>query len=182
MNRKQFLSFAFLLTFLFSACGPAVVPTTAVPASPAWLSAALIDVRKASSFKISDFKGKVVLVENMATWCPNCLQQQKQIVTLLSQLDKRDQVVMIGLDVDLNENSAMLKTYIEKEGFNWAYAVASADIAREIGQLYGDQFLNPSATPMLIIDPTGIVHTLPFGNKSIDSLKTLIDGYLTPSS
>ena len=71
---------------------------------------------------------------------------------MLSQLASKDQIVMIGIDIDLKEDSAMLKTYIEKQGFDWNYAVASADIAREMGRLYGDQFLNPSSTPMLIID------------------------------
>lgn len=155
-------------------------PTSeAMMGAPAWIMASLTDVRTGKGFKISDFKGKVIVVENMATWCPNCLQQQKQVVLMLSQLASKDQIVMIGIDIDLNEDSAMLKTYIEKQGFNWNYAVASADIAREMGNLYGDQFLNPSSTPMLIIDTHGAVHPLPFGIKNAETLKKMIEQYLS---
>ena len=56
-------------------------PTSgAMMETPAWIMASLTDVRTGKGFKISDFKGKVIVVENMATWCPNCLQQQKQVV------------------------------------------------------------------------------------------------------
>ncbi|MCK7526838.1 MAG: hypothetical protein MZV64_59190 [Ignavibacteriales bacterium] len=36
-----------------------------------------------------------------------------------------------------------------------------ADVSREIASLYGDQFLNPPSTPMLIIDRKGVAHPLP---------------------
>src|SRR5689334_1740850 len=46
---------------------------------PTWFGAAMIDVNTGSTFKISDFQGKVVLVETMAQWCPKCKQQQDEI-------------------------------------------------------------------------------------------------------
>jgi len=144
--------------------------------SPAWFSATLTNVRTGENFTINDFKDKVVLVETLAMWCPNCKQQQLQLQDLHKMLDMMgENLVSIGLDIDPNENAADLKDYTEANGFDWIYAVAPADVTREIGQLYGEQFLNPSSTPILVIDHEGQVHPMPFGVKSADELKTFIE-------
>ena len=67
---------------------------------------------------------------------------------------------------------------MEDNGFDWLYAVAPLEVAREIGQLYSAQFLNPPSTPMLIIDRQGNVHTLPFGIKSADQLLEALGPFL----
>ena len=145
---------------------------------PAWFDATLTDVNSGKTFKINDFKGKVVLLETMATWCPNCLQQQQQVKAYLQGMMADDHLVVIGLDIDLNEDAALLKTYTTKNGFDWFYAVVNAETAAEIGKLYGAQFLNPSSTPMLIIDTHGEAHPLPFGIKSKDDLTSALQTYL----
>ena len=150
----------------------------AMMAMPAWFNATLVNAANSEKFKIQDFKGKVVLIETMAMWCPTCLQQQKQLKALRDQLGTREDFVSVGLDVDINENLAGLKDYTVKNGFNWLYAVATPDVAREISQLYGDQFLNPPSTPMLIIDRQGAAHPLPFGLKSAADLQKALDPFL----
>ena len=47
---------------------------------PAWFSVPLTDVNTGSQFSISDFKGKVVLVEAMAVWCSTCISQQGEVL------------------------------------------------------------------------------------------------------
>jgi hypothetical protein len=145
---------------------------------PDWLKAELADARSDGPFKVADFQGKVVLVETLAMWCSNCLKQQKQVLALHDLLGERDDFVSLGIDIDPNENAAALKTYIESNGFDWLYTVAPIEVAREIGQLYGDQFLNPPSTPMLIIDRHGEVHLLPFGIKSAESLLEALQPFL----
>ena len=147
-------------------------------AAPAWFNVMLSDVNTGKGFQVADFKGKVVLVETMAVWCTTCLQQQGQIQSLHGLLGERDDLVSLSLDIDPNENGNILKTYLDSRGFDWRYAVAPADVAREIGQLYGDQFLNPPSAPMFVIDRQGAVHTLPFGVKSAQDLKAAVDTFL----
>jgi hypothetical protein len=150
-------------------------------AAPAWFNAQLTDVNTGKSFKMADFKGKVVLVETMAVWCSNCLKQQNEVKALHAQLDMRDDFVSVALDIDPNENDGTLKAHAMNRGFDWTYAVTPAEVAREIGQLYGAQFLNPPSTPMLIIDRQGRAHPLPFGIKSGNDLKAALDPYLNQS-
>ena len=93
---------------------------------PAWFSAALTDAATGETFTIQDFKGKVVLVETMAMWCPTCLRQQKEVKALHDLLGERDDFVSVGIGVDINENLAALKDYTAKNGFDWTYTVATA--------------------------------------------------------
>ncbi|MBK7449448.1 MAG: hypothetical protein IPJ47_08455 [Anaerolineales bacterium] len=58
--------------------------------APAWFGIPLTNVRTNETFTIQDLKGKVVLVETMAVWCPNCLKQQGQVQELHTLLGERD--------------------------------------------------------------------------------------------
>ncbi|MGD8458243.1 MAG: TlpA disulfide reductase family protein [Anaerolineales bacterium] len=144
--------------------------------TPAWFDYTFTDASTGQTFTINDFQGKVVLVETMAMWCSNCFKQQTQVNELHDLLGERDDFVGIGLDIDPNEDIAALKGYVEKNAFHWLYSVPPAEISREIGSLYGSQFLNPPSTPILIVDRHGEAHPLPFGIKSAQDLL----GYLEP--
>lgn len=146
---------------------------------PGWFSAALTNVNTGEAFTLADLHGKVVLVETMAVWCSKCLQQQKNVKALHAALGQRDDFVSVGLAIDPNEDSALVKDYIAQQGFDWTYAVAPAEVAREIAQLYGDNFLNPPSTPMLIIDRHGEAHPLPFGIKSAEELQKALEPFLS---
>lgn len=149
--------------------------------TPAWFSASLTDARSGEVFTVNDFAGKVVLVETLAQWCSNCLKQQKQVLELHSRLGERDDFISLGLDIDPNEDIVSLKGYLERNGFHWIYSVAPPEVAREIANLYGEQFLNPPSTPMLVIDRHGEAHLLPFGIKSAADLEEALKPFLDES-
>ena len=146
---------------------------------PAWFSAELTDVNSGETLTVAGLKGKVVLVETMAIWCSNCLRQQNEVKALYEALGMEDGLVTLVLDIDPNENAEHLREYAAKHGFDWIYAVAPREVAREIGQLYGDQFLNPPSTPMLIVDRQGEVHLLPFGRKTALDLQEALAPFLS---
>ncbi len=145
---------------------------------PAWFSVELVDVNTGESFTIQDFHGKVVLVETLAIWCSNCKKQQGQVKLLHEMLGMEKDLVSIGLDIDPNENAEDLKNYIGENGFDWIYSVAPAEVANELGNLYGNQFLNPPSTPIVVIDRKGMVHPMPFGIKSAEDLQAFLAPFL----
>lgn len=153
--------------------------TGAMGDKPAWFSASLTDVNSNTTFRIEELKGKVILVETMAMWCSNCLKQQIQVKELHELLGSRDDFISIGVDIDPNENAGDLVNYTDKNSFDWSYVVATKEMINEFSSLYGDQFLNPPSTPMLIIDREGVAHPLPFGIKDaqtlLDALKPFLD-------
>ena len=146
--------------------------------SPAWFSVALTNAQNGTTFTINDFNGKVVLVETMAVWCSNCRNQQNEIKALHEQLGMQDDFVSVSLDIDPNESFDILKSYLNTTGFDWLYAVAPAEVSRDIASEFGDQFLNPPSTPILIVDRHGIAHELPLGLKSADDLMQAVNMYL----
>jgi thiol-disulfide isomerase/thioredoxin len=130
------------------------------------------------AFTINDFRGKVVLVETMAQWCPSCKKQQVEVKSLIEKLGMPADLVVIALDTDPNEDRDSLKAYASNNGFDWVYAVAPAEVSREISNLYGVQFINPPSTPILVIDRKGEAHPLHFGIKSTDDLLKSIEFFL----
>lgn len=144
-----------------------------------WFGTTFTNVSSGETFTINDFKGKVVLIENLAMWCSNCKKQQEQVKILHELIGMDEDLVSIGLDIDTNENAEDLKTYTADNGFDWIYAVASQEVTREIANLYGAQFLNPPSTPIIIVDRKGVAHPMPFGIKSAEDLKSFIEPFLS---
>ncbi len=148
------------------------------PPSPAWVGFEFTDAVTGEVFSISEFRGKVVLVETMAMWCSNCLKQQKQVRELHSLLGERDDFQSIGIDVDPNEDIVRLSDYVVKNEFDWLYSVAPPEVLAGIQESLGGQFLNPPSTPIVLFDKEGQPHPLPFGIKSADELLSYVEMYL----
>jgi cytochrome oxidase Cu insertion factor (SCO1/SenC/PrrC family) len=147
-------------------------------AMPGFFSVALTDAATGTEFTLADFKGKVILLEPFAQWCSTCLAQQREVARLHELLGERDDFVSVGLDIDPNEDAAMLRDYLVRNGFDWLYAVAPAEVSGEIGDTYGSQYLNPPSAPMFVIDRHGEVHPLDFGKKSAEELLKTLEPYL----
>ena len=157
------------------------IPVVAAPTVPSWFNVEMTDVNTGKSFKISDFSGKVVLVDTMATWCPTCQGEMSQVQRLPGLVDAGSvgNLVRISLDVDPNEDATILKKYAAANKFDWYIAVAPIEVGRFLETNYDQQYLNPPLQPMLFIDKTGGVYGLPFGIKSAESIQKTIASYLT---
>jgi len=186
MRVKTFIQTAvltlILASLLLSACGTSAStpPPKTVADTPEWFDIELKDVQTGETFTMNDFAGKVVLVETMAMWCPNCIVQANEVRNLHGLLSNSEDLVSVSLDVDMNEDTASLKEYSELYGFEWHYAIAPLEVARALGNLYSAQYLNPPLSPMLVIDRNGEVHTLEYGQKSAEILLKSVEPYLTP--
>ncbi len=150
--------------------GGTTSPTTAsAPATPGaarfeqpWATATLTDVATGEQFRIADLaaQGKVVFVETMATWCPNCLAQQRDLVTAFAQGLDPARVELVELDVDPSESATELANYRAQNGFDFRYAVAGNDVSRALANEFGDVVLNPSSVNLIILGADGTVtHT-----------------------
>lgn len=99
-------AFAILVGACSGGSGP---PTQGAGASnEAWRTLGLRDVVSGEEFRISDLRGKVVVIEAMAIWCINCLLQQGEAQAALEQVASPD-VVYISLDVDPNDVKRTLR-------------------------------------------------------------------------
>jgi cytochrome oxidase Cu insertion factor (SCO1/SenC/PrrC family) len=162
---------------LISACS-ATAPQAQATTTPDWFNIDFTDSRTGKTFTMNDFAGKVVLVETMAMWCPNCIFQAAEVRKMHELLGNPDDLVSVSLDIDLHEDAAALKEYADRYGFEWRFAIAPIEAARALGNLYSAQYLNPPIAPMLIIDRNGNVHHLEYGRKDAEMLQKTIAPYL----
>jgi cytochrome oxidase Cu insertion factor (SCO1/SenC/PrrC family) len=184
INRRPFFILV-VAALILTACSTPAAPK-AEQAAPTensaskwdWFNIEMTDVRTGETFTMNDFAGKVVLVETMAMWCPNCVVQHNEVRNLHKVLGNPDDLISVSLDVDMNEEGALLKEFAESYAFDWRFAVAPLEVARALGNLYSAEYLNPPLSPMLIIDRDGKVHQLEYGMKSVETLRKNLEPFL----
>jgi hypothetical protein len=141
-----------------------------------WATAQLVDVSTGDTFRIADHAGKVIVIETMAIWCTNCRRQQGDVQAALGRL-AAGSVVYVVLDTEPSENGESLAAYRERNGFEGRYAIAGAQVARDLAAEFGDQVLNPPSTPMILVGVDGRVTLTDFGHKSPDEIVALAESH-----
>ena len=109
MKTRLCLALIVLLVLTVAACGPAsrgVAPvrTASAPVAPEFDLPTLAGPPLA----LSDLRGKVVLLNFWATWCPACLVE----MPLLETVSKEESSWMVVLGVDVGERPDLVKRYM----------------------------------------------------------------------
>lgn len=153
---------------------PSATPAAALAAP--WATAGLVNVATDEPFTIAGLlaAGRPVILETMAIWCTNCLAQQQRIEEALERVGPESAAYVV-LAVDPAEDAAKLARYRDQHGFEGMYAVAGRDVARALAAEFGDQVLNPPATPVVVISPSGRVTLTGYGPKSVDDITGLVE-------
>ena len=158
-------------------CTQQTTPPTSTPTSPdeasAWMDIPLTDVTTGEEFRISDFKGKPVLLESFAVWCPTCLRQQKQMEEL--QARKGEAIVHISLDTDPNEDVALVKEHMERNGLNWYFVVSPTELTNALIDEFGLAVVSAPSAPVVLVCADQSARLLKSGVKSADTLLAEIE-------
>jgi len=84
-------------------------------------------------------------------------------------------ILFVSVDVDPNENEEILKRYVENNGFNWPFVAPGSEFSQNLSLLTSKMVLDPTATPVIIVDPNGKLHMLAGEIKSSSFLLTEIN-------
>jgi thiol-disulfide isomerase/thioredoxin len=96
--------------------------------------------------RLSDYKGRWVVLNFWATWCVPCIQEIPEISAF--QRDHRD-VVVIGVAVDA-EDAAKVRAFAKKVGHDYPLVLSNDAVEKQLGE--------PKALPTTrIYDPSGRV-------------------------
>ena len=99
-------------------------------------------------FSLSDYRGKVVLLDYMATWCGPCVTEMDHLKEVKENYYSKG-VRIVSIDVDDAETSGELNDFRTEHECNWRFAAGGGSA----GNTYG-----ASAIPTLyLIDEKGMV-------------------------
>jgi len=87
-----------------------------------------------NTVSLTDFKGKVVLLNFFATYCPPCRMEIPDFVKLQRELGPKGFVV-IGISVD-NDGEKILPSFVEKLGINYPVLLATTKVLKDYGNIY----------------------------------------------
>ncbi|NOT61753.1 MAG: TlpA family protein disulfide reductase [Acidobacteria bacterium] len=104
---------------------------------PAGLSEASFKTLDGSSKKLSDYKGKVVVLDLWATWCGPCRQEIPHLITLANEY--RDQgVEVIGLtNEDPNTQAAQVMQFTQEFKINYPIGWADPAMTNNLMRING---------------------------------------------
>ena len=158
----RFAAAGIALALILAACSPsAATPPdgAAVPDAGPLLAYELTDVRNGETFTLAELSAaQPVVLETMAIWCTTCLSQQREVV----QAHELAEFHSVGIDVDPNEDAADLAEYAERQGFDWRFVKADAELVKLLTDRYGFGVTNPPSTPTFVV-ADGQVRALEFG-------------------
>ncbi len=157
-----------LAALLFLVSCAASPTSTAIPTN--WQTTAITDT-DGTSFTVSDFAGKPVLVEFFATWCSNCRKQLAD--TNAAAAAAGDKAVFLALSVETDLKAADLIEYRDQTGFTaMRYAVLTPEVLAAVVASLGNSAANPPSTPHLVISPDGATGKLVTGFEKPGSILT----------
>lgn len=118
-----------------------------------------------------DFKGKLVLMEMMATWCMSCAQQEQILKELYPNYEDKN-FILLSVSVDPTfDTRDVLKNHIVKKGIPWL-------MTRDTTLMMTDFFKVTELATVLIISPEGEVVERFVGVTDLDTLSKSLDQLL----
>jgi thiol-disulfide isomerase/thioredoxin len=116
-----------------------------------------------SRLRLSDMKGKVVLLNFWATWCAPCQQE----MPLLQSRASRYPTDLVLLGIDFNENPSVVQDFVTNLNITFPILLDPGSKVQDLYRVRG----YPTT---LILDGQGIIRVLQIGELS----GTMLDNYL----
>jgi thiol-disulfide isomerase/thioredoxin len=120
--------------------------------------------------RLSDFRGKAVIVDFWATWCPPCIFQVPELNKLAAAHREKGDVAVIGVSVDV-EGPAIVAPWVEGHGVEYTIVFGDEELAAQFG-VFGFPTL-------VVVGPEGKLDSRHVGLIEYETLEALVAGLIS---
>lgn len=121
--------------------------------------------------RLSDFRGKTVILDFWATWCPPCVFQVPELNKLSAAHRDSGDLMVIGVSVDV-DGAEVVGPWIEENGVEYKIVLGDVELAEKFGAM--------GFPTLVVISPEGGIDSLHVGLIEYDSLEEIVAA--TPDS
>lgn len=111
--------------------------------------------------RISAEKGKVIVINVFASWCPPCRDEIPGLIKARRAFPE-DQVLILGISVD--KTAEAVATYMREMRINYPVMLAKGDFTRRVGVTAVPQLLVYNKKGELVINHRGLVDEADLNN------------------
>ena len=118
--------------------------------------------------KLSDYRGKWVLVNYWATWCPPCLEELPELEVFHDSHKDKDAVVL-GLNME-DIGADRLRAFVEEQFLSYPILMAGSKPREVLGRV-------PGLPTSFLVNPEGEVVARQVGPVDGKSIESFIENY-----
>lgn len=89
------------------------------------------------TLKLSEFKGKIVLLDFWATWCPPCRVEIPNLLEINRQFKNKNFVL---ISVSLDRDIPLAKQFVKEKEMNWLHVI-DRESSSSIASLYEIEYI-----------------------------------------
>lgn len=134
-----------------------------------------------TSFKLSDYKGKVLVVDFWATYCPPCVKQAPQLAELSKRYRDKG-LEVIGLTSDEKTDQQKVEDFIKRVGINYNIGYASSWVSNAFLKGTEDDTGAPPIPQLFVLSRDGRVIEHMIGDspqRGIEYLEKVVSSQLS---
>ncbi|MHB9025175.1 MAG: TlpA family protein disulfide reductase [Armatimonadota bacterium] len=120
--------------------------------------------------KLSDYRGKVVVMDVWATWCGYCVREIPDLIQMQEKATKDKKPLQI-LGVSVDRDRSVVKGFAAEHKMNYPVLYGEDKALKPFGEVYG-------LPTKFIIDKKGIVVETIVGARPLRDLQFTVDKYL----
>ena len=119
--------------------------------------------------KLSDFKGKTVVINFWATWCPPCKKEMPDFDLLDKELKKKNDAVLLAVNMTdgKRDTKSKVESFVKENGYGMKVLL---DTEGKAATLYDIKWLPTT----VVVDRKGILHWQIFGETTKETVLKVI--------